>query len=107
MGAARPAGAMRGLSRLEAVLVGGPLDEHGGAFFGGRLLGLLADQVGQAGGLTPPAKRASRTGFWASSGCARNALRSLYNSQICPRTFSMAARCSSLYGTSLASGRSA
>ena len=52
MGAPRPSGAMRGPSRLETVLVGGSLDGHGDGFFGGRLLCLLADEVGQAGDLT-------------------------------------------------------
>src|ERR1700719_1940961 len=47
---------MRGPSDLEAVLVGGPLDEHGGGFFGGRLSCLVADQVGQAGDLAQPAR---------------------------------------------------
>src|SRR6266403_6065159 len=55
MGAARPAGAMRDPSRLEAVLVGGSLDEPGGGFFGSSRSRLLANQVGQAGDLAQPA----------------------------------------------------
>src|SRR5260370_32998866 len=55
MGGPRPGGAMRHPFHLETVLVSGSLDGHGGGFVGGRLPCFLADQVGQAGDLAPPA----------------------------------------------------